>query len=240
MNRRQLLAQASAGLGILVLGGCASGGRSRGYRADLPGEEYPPSPRPRVANRQSGKPAWYDDEIGRTGPVSAEVLPRSVWTSEPPIMSRADPMRVVSRITVHHDGMSPFYSTVQSEAARRLEAIRRAHIGQGWADIGYHFAIDPAGRVYACRPVAIQGAHVKDQNPGNLGVMVMGNFEQQAPTAAATATLESFVAAMMRQFRVGVRSVHTHRELSATACPGRSLQQRMVQARAAGGPLAFA
>lgn len=233
MNRRQLLAQAASGLGLLVLAGCASGRRARGAGlVDLPPA---PAPMPPRTSRLSA--------LNGTGPAAgapAGVIARAAWTSAQPIPSRAEPMRVVQRITVHHDGMSPFFSTSQADAGRRLESIRNAHVGQGWADIGYHFAIDPAGRVYACRPVALQGAHVKDQNPGNLGVMVMGNFEQQQPTAAALSTLETFVGALMRQHRVGTRGVFTHRELASTACPGRNLQTRMVRARASGGSLAFA
>jgi hypothetical protein len=238
MNRRQLLAHATAGLGLLALAGCASGNRRRAMATEIDHGLIDPV-RHRAPTRESRLPDDFEQIIGRpTGP--AGVIPRSQWTGAAPIDSRADPMRGFQRITVHHDGMSPFYSANQADAMRRLESIRRAHVGQGWADIGYHFAIDPAGKVYACRPLTLQGAHVKDQNPGNIGVMVMGNFEQQMPTPQAINALEAFLAALMRQHRLGARAVFTHRELAATACPGRNLQTRMVQARASGGKLAFA
>ena len=242
MNRRQLLANATAGLSLLLVAGCASGGRRRAAAEPTDIGALPSGTRPRVT-RQSRLPEDWDQFSAQHlggGASLGTVIPRSQWTSEPPIMSRADPMRGYQRITVHHDGMSPFYSGSKSDAARRLESIRRAHVGQGWADIGYHFSVDPAGNVWACRPLNLQGAHVKDQNPGNIGVMVMGNFEQQAPTPAAVDSLERFIGALMRQYRIGTRSVFTHRELASTACPGRNLQTRMVQARASGGKLAFA
>ena len=63
--------------------------------------------------------------------------------------------------------------------------IRRGHVNHnGWADIGYHFAVDRAGRVWSCRPLVWQGAHVKDRNEGNIGVLVLGNFEIERPTSA--------------------------------------------------------
>lgn len=242
MNRRDLIVRASAGLGALFVAGCASGKRARATTdTEIAAGGLPQSHSPAVT-RESRRPDWLDDVIHPTaeGPVPTGVIPRSMWTPSQPILARADPMRGINKITVHHDGMNPFFSTSQTDAMRRLESIRKAHLGQGWADIGYHFSIDPAGRIYACRPLALQGAHVKDQNPGNLGVMVMGNFEQQQPSPAALASLESFVGRLMNQYRIGTRSVFTHRELASTACPGRNLQTRMVQARSYGGRLAFA
>lgn len=235
MNRRDLL-RATTGLGLLILTGCASGRRHA--VADSGVDTLPPTT-PRSPTRQSRRPEWLD-EVNPQGGLQANVIPRSSWAQASPIISRADPMVPANKITVHHDGMSPYFSTSQADAMRRLESIRKAHVGQGWADIGYHFSIDPAGRVYGCRPLSLQGAHVKDQNPGNIGVMVMGNFEAQQPTAAALTSLETFVGELMRKYRIGTRSVFTHRELASTACPGRNLQSRMVAARSAGGKLAFA
>lgn len=146
----------------------------------------------------------------------------------------------IQRITVHHDGMTPFYSVAMGDAAGRLESIRRSHVNKGWADIGYHYIIDPAGRVWQGRPISLQGAHVKDENPGNIGIMVMGNFDSQSPTSAALTTLDQFIAFQMRQYNLPVRRVYTHQELKPTACPGRSLQAYMARTRATTGRMARA
>jgi len=144
----------------------------------------------------------------------------------------------IDRITIHHDGMSPFTSTNQRDAHARLESIRLAHRGQGWADIGYHFAIDPAGRVYQCRPLNLQGAHVRNQNPGNLGILLIGNFMEIRPTSDAMYALTSLLADRMRAHGVLARSVVTHQELSSTLCPGLHLQSEIGRMRARGGVLA--
>ncbi len=150
-------------------------------------------------------------------------------------------MNGINRITIHHDGMTPFTSTSQSAAAGRLERIRGSHVSsRGWADIGYHFVVDPGGRVWEARPVALQGAHVKYNNEHNLGIMVMGNYDKQSPTNAASTSLDDFVGAMMRKYRVPVSRVYTHQELRPTACPGKSLQQVMESTRSRGGVLARA
>ena len=94
-------------------------------------------------------------------------------------MDRQQPIRY---ITVHHDA---HYSDITdyTSVAQRLEAIRRYHREtREWGDIGYHYAVDRAGRVWETRPIDWQGAHVRDHNEGNIGVMALGNFDEQPPT----------------------------------------------------------
>lgn len=149
-------------------------------------------------------------------------------------------MLPVNRVTIHHDGMDTFTSRSQGDAAARLERIRLAHRAKNWGDIGYHYLIDPAGRVWEGRPLSWQGAHVGGQNPGNLGICVMGNYEDQYPNDLQLEAVERFVSSQMRQYRVPVSRVYTHQELAATACPGRNLQPRLVSIRRPGGGLAIA
>ena len=130
--------------------------------------------------------------------------------------------------------MQAFTDTSYKSAAKRLESIRRAHLGrspQRFGDIGYHYAIDPAGRIWSCRPLNYQGAHVRGQNPGNLGIVVLGNYDKQSVNRAQQAAIATFLSLQARRYRVPVSRIHTHQEMAATACPGRSLQQFMVKAR---------
>ena len=165
---------------------------------------------------------------GESGTFSYNgLVQRSDWSRGNPVPSLMDRMLPINKITVHHDGMSPFTATAQSAAAARIEAIRRAHRNQNWGDIGYHFLIDPSGRVWEGRPLAWQGAHVKDNNEGNIGICVLGNYEQQSITDRQAFALDNFLASTMRQYRIAKNRVYTHREFRPTACPGRSLQARM-------------
>jgi hypothetical protein len=174
---------------------------------------------------------------------SVVIIPRTSWTGAGPRLSNINPMRGVSRITVHHDGMNSFGSTSQADAARRLEQIRNAHLqkraksGERWADIGYHYAIDPAGRVWECRGVQFQGAHVEDQNEHNLGIVVLGNYNRQGMTSAAKATLDAMLATQMSRYNVPLSRVRTHQEMASTECPGQSLQSFMLETRSRVGHL---
>ena len=169
--------------------------------------------------------------------ADGNVIRRSAWAKGNPIPANMNRMVPVKRITIHHDGMDAFTSTSRAAAGARLEKIRRAHLSRGpqrWGDIGYHYAIDPAGRVWECRPLTWQGAHVKNQNPGNLGILVMGNYDRQQVTIVQKQAVDRFVSETMRRYRVSPRNLHTHQELAPTACPGRSLQAFMVQSRSNG------
>ena len=204
---------------LLVLGGCAT--KTGTTLARLPGPIWTPPAHPRPPT-----PTPL--------PSTAGVISRTAWAKGTPIPTRMDRMTPIHRVTVHHDGMSPFTDTSMSAARQRLESIRRAHLRrrpQPFGDIGYHFAIDPAGRVWAGRPLAWQGAHVRGQNQGNLGIVVLGNYDQQRLNAAQENALVRFLSQQMRTYRIRSNRVATHQEMAATACPGKSLQAFMVSAR---------
>ncbi len=163
-------------------------------------------------------------------------LPRTRWASGGPIPARLDPMgqTCIERITVHHEGASTVFFDTESQVSSRLDAIRRAHLARNFGDIVYHFIIDRAGRVWEGRSLVYQGAHVKDHNQRNLGVMVLGNFDEQTPTQAQLNRLVDFMRAAQRACSVPAARVHTHQELGPTRCPGFSLQSFMVNARSNG------
>lgn len=161
------------------------------------------------------------------------VIPRMQWASTRPDPSRMDPMAPIHAITLHHDGMQPSFSTDPPSVAAHIELIRQMHRGKGWGDIGYHFVIDRAGRVWEARPIAYQGAHVKDHNEGNIGICVLGNFEEQAPTAAQVEAVRMWVSVLRQSYGIPAGQVYTHREWpgAATACPGAQLQGVVVRMR---------
>lgn len=141
------------------------------------------------------------------------------------------------QITIHHDGMPPFNGTDLTSVSARIELIRRAHLnrdgGSRWGDIGYHFVIDRAGRAWEGRPLKYQGAHVKDHNEGNIGILCLGNYEEQIPTRAQMRKLEQLVVILRKRYNISPIGVHTHRELcnNCTLCPGKNLQQAVTLSR---------
>lgn len=228
-------------LGVSAL--MAACNRASQITTSLPTPVWPdqqPSPVSGSSGPMCPKPTYVEHTAPvRSLPASlpSGVISRSRWAGNGPILSRSNPMNGINRITVHHDAISASAGMSFDEAARRLESIRRGHVSgsHGWADIGYHFSIDPQGRVWECRPLNLQGAHVSDNNEHNIGVMLMGNFNQHAATSAQLAALDRFVSDQSRVFRVPISRVYTHRELRPTECPGDRLQRYMEGTRSFGG-----
>jgi len=139
-------------------------------------------------------------------------------------------MGYINQITVHHEGFpEPVRFTGVEQTAAHLEKVRLSHRRRGWADIGYHYIIDRAGRIWEARPARYQGAHVKNNNEHNVAVMVLGNFDIQQPTDAQLESVSRMVRHLRRKY-----AVYTHRELRPTRCPGESLQASIDAMRSRG------
>lgn len=54
--------------------------------------------------------------------------------------------------------------------------IRKWHMAQGWADIGYHYVIRRSGKVETGRPLDSIGSHVKGHNANSVGICLVGGL----------------------------------------------------------------
>ncbi len=160
---------------------------------------------------------------------SAKPIPRRAWTTFVPNAKEMEAMPRVTRITVHHEGNHPFYGTSVSDVRARLVNVLNGEMNakNPHKDIAYHFVIDPAGRVWEARDLKWEGRHTRNNYDGNLGVMCLGNFEEQSIPAAQLAALEKFIAQMQLKYTIARKRVYTHQELSPTLCPGKDLQKKM-------------
>jgi hypothetical protein len=183
----------------------------------------------RLALGQDG--TQRNEQNGQADVALGEVklMRRTAWNALPARPAKLDKMSPVWRLTVHHSAVY-LPDTSATVAAAQISAIQREHMQKDWGDIGYHFVIDTAGRVWACRSLAWQGAHAGDseRNRGNIGICVLGNFtrgpEGQEPTTPQLAALRSLVASLRRQYSIRPEGLLTHRELRSTSCPGERLQ----------------
>jgi len=167
-------------------------------------------------------------------PSTFQYIARTQWTRVGQ-KSNINPMLGIQRLTIHHEGFpEAVHFSDYRTTAMRLEKIRRSHRGRGWADIGYHFVVDRAGRIWEGRPARYQGAHVRNNNSHNLGIMVLGNFNLQSPSDAQLHSLQIAVRSLRRRYRITTRSIYTHRELNPTSCPGNHLQPRVASMRSNG------
>ncbi|HIN09258.1 MAG TPA: N-acetylmuramoyl-L-alanine amidase [Phycisphaerales bacterium] len=220
-TRRGFLFAGVVLLGVVLLAGCGT----KRVTTSLPGPIW-----------TGAQPITTPDESGvlPKPTISIGAISRSRWAKGPPIPKNMKIMQPVKYITIHHDGMTLFTTTSLPLAEARLEKIRKDHLqrnGGRWGDIGYHFAIDPAGRLWEGRSLRWQGAHVLASNEGNIGVVVLGNYNRQILNRAQSLRIESTIRWLMKKYNVPVSRVKTHKEWAATDCPGKSLQRLMVSLR---------
>ena len=129
---------------------------------------------------------------------------------------------ITDQIVIHHTG-NP---TDDDLSAAEIDA---SHKGQGWTCIGYHYVIRKDGTVEQGRPHWTVGAHAYGENSHTIGIHVCGNFEEAEPTDAQIESLAMLLANLCTDYGLTIDRDHIvgHRELMATACPGRNLFAQM-------------
>ncbi|MFH8465611.1 peptidoglycan recognition family protein [Streptomyces sp. NPDC017991] len=190
--------------------------------------------------------AWGADEKLRFGSDGKEISPQTYHPFQ--------------TLTVHHTATA----NGDADPAATVRALYQVHaITNDWGDIGYHFLIDEAGRIYEGRYSGetatpahdednklVTAFHVLSHNPGNLGIALIGNLTSQGPTAAARDALTTLLRSMVRMHGVDpeakvtytspttgrTREVHEisgHRDWMATECPGGVMHGELAALRKA-------
>ena len=172
--------------------------------------------------------AWGLDVGGRVGPgypydgygSAPIIIPRNDWSTAQPNFAKMTPATVPNNcIAVHHSG---------NGGEKNPKGIEAEHIkGKGFDDVGYHFLIGPDGKIYEGRSLKYEGAHVLGKNPGNIGIIVMGDFEpnwwddDDEPTSAQLGSLNDLLFYLQNKFPIEKIGGHKDfAEKNPTECPG--------------------
>jgi hypothetical protein len=118
-----------------------------------------------------------------------------------------------------------------------VESIHRAHLarrdsnGNPWRGIGYHFVIGngqgmPDGQIgptFRWRD-QMAGAHAGEAkfNEQGIGICLVGNFEEQAPTDAQLQSFVALASSLTADYEIPDSNIKGHRDIKSTACPGRN------------------
>ena len=138
----------------------------------------------------------------------------------------AAPPRKWKFVVLHH-------SATESGSVEAIDAVhrrRRDQFGNHWPGIGYHFVIGngqgmPDGQI---APTfrwqdQLDGAHARSRrhNLEGIGVCLVGDFEQTAPTPRQISALGELLEQLVLRYDVEPRRVVRHLDVAATRCPGR-------------------
>jgi hypothetical protein len=169
--------------------------------------------------------------VGRSvnSAYTGALIHRDQWAA-----ARARPSRMESNggsyryITVHHSAerVPPTLSGSLADSAEAVRSIQRAHMrGENYGDLGYHYVIDPFGRVFEGRELRWQGAHAGGRNNvGNIGICLIGNFDRERPTSQALTALDSLVSQLRSNWKIPASGIRGHSDWKTTDCPGRYLR----------------
>lgn len=162
------------------------------------------------------------------GPASLPIVSPTDWGAVPPDAAMAE--RAIAKIqgritgiTVHHQGEIWVSGSDVAAYLRRLQQWSRQ--SRPWVDLPYHYVIAPEGTIFAGRPIEWAGDSNTDYDTrGQIQVMLLGNFEEQQPTAAQLSSAVGLLAHLMRTYDLPRDAILAHRHHTAqTVCPGAHL-----------------
>lgn len=169
----------------------------------------PPVLTPKAQPGLSSRPAGRQD---------SDKMISTRWSANP--WQPDVPAREWTSIVIHHT------ATDQGDVA----SIHETHLAKKWLGIGYHFVIGNGNGMGdgAIEPTfrwreQLHGAHAGEEeyNEHGVGICLVGNFEEHAPTPQQMAAVRQLVSTLKREYGIPAERVIGHSEVKATACPGK-------------------
>ena len=130
-------------------------------------------------------------------------------------------MRKINKIIVH-------CSATQEGRDFDAAEINRWHLKRGWNGIGYHYVVLLDGTIEYGRSIYKQGAHVKGENEGSIGICYIGGVESECGSngkwiAKDTRTPEQkesllLLLKTLKKMHTSA-TIHGHNEFAAKSCP---------------------
>ena len=160
--------------------------------------------------------ASHKGEIGQEGAELMQVKQvNHKWSNS--LTSR----KSTNRIIIHHSASHDIPAST----------IHQWHVNKGWSGIGYHYVIRENGDIQTGRPEHTLGAHAGAQgNPDSIGICLTGNLDQHKPTQAQMDSLTWLIRGIQGRYSNRL-SVIGHKDVMATACPGRFFPWVELKAR---------
>lgn len=177
----------------------------------VPLDSSPPS-KPTILSREE----WGASPLDLLAPeehglFDAESNPEGV------LYYTGDLRSVLNTIVVHHSAISD----AGPAEIQELHMDRR-----GFADVAYHFLIDSDGNIYEGRKIDIRGAHVQGFNTGSIGVVLLGNFNDEEPTDSQLDSLRALIDYLRYSYEIRYLAGHKDypdQSPDGTECPGAHL-----------------
>lgn len=177
----------------------------------IPLKDSPP-PMPIIISRAEWGARPLDlEEPEEFGAFDAQTNPEGVLTYSD------DLKQVLNTIVIHHSA----FADGGPVEVQELHMDRR-----GFADVAYHFLIDSDGVIYEGREINIRGAHVQGFNTGSIGIVLLGNFNEEQSNDIQLASLRALVDHLRYTYEIRYLAGHKdypNQSPDGTECPGDNL-----------------
>jgi peptidoglycan hydrolase-like protein with peptidoglycan-binding domain len=143
-------------------------------------------------------------------------------------------------VYIHHGGAPLTHDTSAGETAH-LRSYQRNHLGRGWADIAYNFAVGPtSGNVYDLRGWNVRPGATKGHNRGSYAVVIIGDTTRSDISAACITTIRELISQGQRAGRIAPHvQVLGHRDVANTDCPGANAYPHLADMTPPPAPVAI-
>ncbi len=160
------------------------------------------------------------------------------------------------KITIHHTDSDVRDITGDKvmdgrDYSAMVRAIYHFHAKtRGWGDVGYNYLIDPLGNIYEGRYGGdkVIGAHALCYNNGNMGIGLIGNYEESMVPQPALNALIKLIANKSKIHNINPEgssifrgkaypNIAGHKDYRHTVCPGRNLYSLFSKIRQRAGLL---
>jgi N-acetyl-anhydromuramyl-L-alanine amidase AmpD len=143
-------------------------------------------------------------------------------TKHPRLRYKTRQLSQIENLVIHH------YALVA-----RVENVAHSHVWtvnqykpQEWPGIGYHFCIEPDGRIWQTNRLETISYHCGIHNTRSIGIALNGSFQTIKPPQLQQDAAHDLVNYLRRQPGLYIIRTLGHRELGIqTACPGNTYKQ---------------
>ncbi|CAD7092418.1 unnamed protein product [Hermetia illucens] len=131
---------------------------------------------------------------------------------------------VIPYVVIHHSE-SPGVCTTTDACKAAMRSMQNYHMNSnGWADIGYSFAIGGDGNTYEGRGYNVVGAHAPGYNSQSIGLLLIGDFRKANAPAKMITAAKNFISSAVSAGKLSSSyKLIGHRQAVSTDCPGDKL-----------------
>lgn len=135
---------------------------------------------------------------------------------------------MIKNIIVHHTASNNNYTLEMCNKDHKDRFGMKSSLGYF---VGYHYFIDPQGKVTQTRTDFEEGAHCRGWNntKGNsmdrmsIGISMVGNFSLHLPTPAQVQSLSKLINEKVKEYGIDKSRIVPHRKYAQTECYGKLL-----------------